>query len=64
MDALELQGAESLISRRNVQPNKEAMRIAKKYRMSVMYKTIRMYSQKEPEIKLENVYGVTSFELG
>jgi GNAT superfamily N-acetyltransferase len=46
------------------EPNKEAMRIAEKYRMTVMFKTIRMYSREEPEIKLENVYGVTSFELG
>ncbi len=40
------------------------MEIAKKYNMTVMFKTIRMYNQQEPEIKLENVYGVTSFELG
>jgi GNAT superfamily N-acetyltransferase len=46
------------------EPNKEAMQIAEKYRMTVMFKTIRMYSREEPEIKLENVYGVTSFELG
>jgi len=46
------------------EPNKKAMKIAKKYRMTVMFKTIRMYSQEEPDIKLEKVYGVTSFELG
>jgi GNAT superfamily N-acetyltransferase len=46
------------------EPNKKAMEIAKKYSMTVMFKTIRMYNQQEPEIKLENVYGVTSFELG
>ena len=46
------------------EPNKKAMEIAKKYRMTVMFKTIRMYSREEPEIKLEKVYGVTSFELG
>lgn len=46
------------------EPNEKAIEIAKKYRMTVMFKTIRMYSRKEPEIKLEKVYGVTSFELG
>ncbi|AKB19278.1 MULTISPECIES: GNAT family N-acetyltransferase [unclassified Methanosarcina] len=46
------------------EPNKKAMEIAKKYHMNVMFKTIRMYSRKEPDIELDKVYGVTSFELG
>lgn len=46
------------------QPNKEALELAKKYNMNVMFKTIRMYSQREPDIELDKVYGVTSFELG
>ncbi len=46
------------------EPNKKAVQIADKYRMNVMFKTIRMYSLEEPKIKLERVYGVTSFELG
>ena len=46
------------------EPNKKAMEIAKKYHMNVMFKTIRMYSRKEPDIELDGVYGVTSFELG
>jgi hypothetical protein len=46
------------------QTNRAAMEIAKKYNMTVMFKTIRMYSQKEPDIELDKVYGVTSFELG
>ncbi|MHC1755509.1 MAG: GNAT family N-acetyltransferase [Methanosarcina sp.] len=46
------------------EPNKKAMEIAKKYHMNVMFKTIRMYNRKEPDIRLEGVYGVTSFELG
>jgi GNAT superfamily N-acetyltransferase len=44
--------------------NKKAMEIAKKYHMNVMFRTIRMYSRKEPDIDLDKVYGVTSFELG
>lgn len=46
------------------EPNRKAMELAEKYGMNVMFKTIRMYSRGEPEIKLEQVYGVTSFELG
>ncbi|KKG13519.1 GCN5 family acetyltransferase [Methanosarcina sp. 2.H.T.1A.6] len=46
------------------EPNKKAMEIAKRYNMNVMFKTIRMYSRKEPDIRLDGVYGVTSFELG
>lgn len=46
------------------EPNREALELAKKYNMNVMFKTIRMYSQKEPDIELDKVYGVTSFELG
>ncbi len=46
------------------EPNKKAMEIAEKYKMTVMFKTVRMYSQKEPDIRLDGVYGVTSFELG
>lgn len=46
------------------EPNEKAMEIAKKYHMKVMFRTIRMYSRKEPDIELDKVYGVTSFELG
>jgi len=46
------------------EPNEKAVEIAKKYHMNVMFKTIRMYSQKEPDMELDKVYGVTSFELG
>ena len=46
------------------EPNKKAMEIANKYEMTVMFETIRMYSREEPDINLEKVYGVTTFELG
>jgi GNAT superfamily N-acetyltransferase len=46
------------------EPNIKAMEIAEKYGMTIMFKTIRMYSLKEPDIWLDGVYGVTSFELG
>jgi GNAT superfamily N-acetyltransferase len=46
------------------EPNQKAVEIARKYKMNVMFRTIRMYSRKEPDIELDKVYGVTSFELG
>lgn len=46
------------------EPNEKAMEIARKYKMNVMFRTIRMYSREEPDIELDKVYGVTSFELG
>ncbi|AKB79914.1 GCN5-related N-acetyltransferase [Methanosarcina horonobensis HB-1 = JCM 15518] len=46
------------------EPNKKAVEMAEKYNMNVMFRTIRMYSRKEPDIELDKVYGVTSFELG
>jgi GNAT superfamily N-acetyltransferase len=44
--------------------NKKAMEIAEKYRMTIMFKTIRMYSLEKPDIKLDGIYGITSLELG
>lgn len=46
------------------EPNKKAMELAEPYCMNIMFKTIRMYSREEPDIRLDKVYGVTSFELG
>jgi GNAT superfamily N-acetyltransferase len=46
------------------EPNIKAMELAEKYGMTVMFKTIRMYSLKKPDIWIDGVYGVTSFELG
>jgi GNAT superfamily N-acetyltransferase len=46
------------------EPNEKAMEIVRKYKMNVMFRTIRMYSREEPDIELDKVYGVTSFELG
>jgi len=46
------------------EPNEKAMELAEKYGMKVMFRTIRMYSREDPGIKLDRVYGVTTFELG
>ena len=44
--------------------NSEALNLAKKYRMEPGFKTIRMYTQQPPQIKMSGVYGVTNLELG
>lgn len=62
--ALKASVPEELIYLDVPEPNKKAVEIAKKYNMNVMFRTIRMYSRKEPDIELDKVYGVTSFELG
>lgn len=44
--------------------NHDALELVNKYRMKPMFKTARMYTRKEPEINLNKVFGITSFELG
>lgn len=38
--------------------------LVKRYQMKPVFKTARMYSDTEPLIPIQKVYGVTSFELG
>lgn len=44
--------------------NKEAVRLAEKYQMKPMFETARMYTKGKPNINLQKVFGVTTFELG
>lgn len=44
--------------------NKEAVRLAEKYQMKPMFETARMYTKGKPNIDLQRVFGVTTFELG
>jgi len=44
--------------------NPEAVGLAEKYRLKVVFETARIYSKALPPTPLEKVYGVTSFELG
>ena len=44
--------------------NAFAMTMAEKYSMVEVFRTARMYTRDAPNISLERVYGVTSFELG
>lgn len=44
--------------------NQAGLSLAKKYGMQKVFSTARMYTGKEPEIALNKVFGVTTFELG
>ncbi len=44
--------------------NKDGMIIQEKYNMKYVFETARMYKNGKPEIPVNKVFGVTSFELG
>jgi len=44
--------------------NSCAVELASAHGMSPCFETARMYTGPQPELALENVYGVTSFEIG
>lgn len=46
------------------EPNGNALAIAKKYNMNEVFGTARMYTKEIPELPVQNIYGVTSFEMG
>jgi GNAT superfamily N-acetyltransferase len=46
------------------QPNTEAIALTKRKGMTAVFSTLRMYSKAQPQVPLDKVFGVTSFELG
>ena len=44
--------------------NPAAVALAEKYKMTKVFETARMYTKEEPKIKLDGIFGVTTFELG
>lgn len=44
--------------------NAEALCLANRYKLQKVFETARMYSGQFPQLQLEKLYGVTSFELG
>ncbi|NTU53515.1 MAG: GNAT family N-acetyltransferase [Chlorobiaceae bacterium] len=44
--------------------NPAALELAQRHRMKAVFETARMYKGDAPELPLEQIYGVTSFELG
>lgn len=44
--------------------NIEAVKLAEKNKMRIVFETMRIYTENPPKTALEKVFGVTSFELG
>lgn len=44
--------------------NRSAVRLAERNGMTPAFETARMYNRGEPSLRLDKVYGVTTFELG
>ena len=45
-------------------PNPDAVALARRHAMTPVFETARMYTGPEPDVALDTVFGVTSFELG
>ncbi len=46
------------------EPNSDAKKLVVDYKMQKVFETARMYTGPAPDLPLERIYGVTSFELG
>lgn len=44
--------------------NGDAVALAKQYGLNYVFETARMYTQEAPELPLNKIFGVTTFELG
>ncbi len=62
--ALVARAKESLVFLDVPELNAPAVALAGRYEMKKVFETARMYSIESPDIRLDRIYGVTSFELG
>ncbi|MFO1149199.1 MAG: GNAT family N-acetyltransferase [Alsobacter sp.] len=46
------------------EPNEEAVALAERLELSPVFETARMYRGPAPDLPLERIYGITTFELG
>lgn len=46
------------------EPNNAAVNIATEYNMKICFETARIYTKEPPKLPLNNIFGVTTFELG
>lgn len=46
------------------EPNAQAIHLAERHGMNVVFETARMYTGPAPDLPLDRLFGVTSFELG
>ena len=44
--------------------NPAAVALAKRYNMNAVFETARMYTGKSPDLPMNRLFGVTTFELG
>ncbi len=44
--------------------NKASLQMAKDFEMEYFFETVRMYKGKIPELPLDNIFGITTYELG
>lgn len=44
--------------------NQAALALVQRHNMTPAFETARMYTQQQPDIPLNKVFGVTSFEIG
>lgn len=44
--------------------NKTAVKLAERHGMKVVFETARMYTKKQPDLQLNKIFGVATFELG
>ena len=57
-------GEGSIIFLDTPEVNVNAVNLAANYGMKKVFETARMYTKEEPNINMDNIYGVTTFELG
>ncbi|MEO1622291.1 MAG: GNAT family N-acetyltransferase, partial [Cyanobacteria bacterium J06632_3] len=44
--------------------NHEAVALAQRHNMKVIFETARMYTRESPQLPLDRIFGITSFEIG
>lgn len=47
-----------------IEPNRAAVEMVKRHELAEVFATVRMYTGEAPDMDLNKVFGVTSFELG
>ena len=44
--------------------NEGALRLAHRHSMRKIFQTARMYSRQDPQLPLDQIFGITTYELG
>ena len=61
---IEKEPAETSIFLDTPEPNAAALELASTCKMEPVFETARMYKGAQPDIRLKNIFGITTFELG